>query len=242
MPTIRELFSLSFRLVPTTIVFIILLMVSSPIGWVLKQMLSFNSFLFAPRIPYIQPERRIFYCVRVLGIITSFIVVSLAKPNRCLLKTPAIFLRVLSQIFRQYNAIETFPIWLALVGFFFFFFFQPIRNIFNSLSCYKFALVLRENCTPFSANRVFLYIREFKIEERGRRRARPEVRITIWSSLRMTKMSTLARVGALLLFTDEIQRCSVLLVKRQYFDGLYCGSYISVSTVRVFLESVRVFC
>ena len=148
MPTIRELFSLSFRLVPTTIVFIILLMVSSPIGWVLKQMLSFNSFLFAPRIPYIQPERRIFYCVRVLGIITSFIVVSLAKPNRCLLKTPAIFLRVLSQIFRQYNAIETFPIWLALVGFFFFFFFNQsetflIRSRVTNLHlCYERTVLL----------------------------------------------------------------------------------------------------
>ena len=64
--------------------------------------------------------------------------------------------------------------------------------------------------------------REFKIEERGRREARPVVRITIWSSLRMTKMSALARVGALLFFTDVIPRCSALLVKREYFDGLYC--------------------
>ena len=63
--------------------------------------------------------------------------------------------------------------------------------------------------------------REFKIEERGRRQARPEVRITIWSSLRITKMSTLPRVGALLFSTDVIQRCSALLVKREYFDGLY---------------------
>ena len=63
--------------------------------------------------------------------------------------------------------------------------------------------------------------REFKIEERGRRQARPEVRITIWSSLRITKMSTLPRVGALLFSTDVIQRCSALLVKREYFEGLY---------------------
>ena len=84
--------------------------------------------------------------------------------------------------------------------------------------------------------------REFKIEERGRREARPEVRITIWSSLRMTKMSTLARVGALLFFTDVIPRCSALLVKREYFDGLYCFFYVSVSTVWGFVENVRVFC
>ena len=146
MPTIRELFSLSFRLVPATIVFIILLMVSSPIEWVLKQMLSFNSFLFAPRIPHIRPERHILYCVRVLGIITSFIVVSLAKPNRCLLKTPAIFLRVLSQIFRQYNAIETFPIWLALVGFFCFFnqseTFLIRSRVTNLHLCYEITVLL----------------------------------------------------------------------------------------------------
>ena len=65
-------------------------------------------------------------------------------------------------------------------------------------------------------------IREFKIEERRRREAWPEVRITIWSSLHMTKMSTLALVRALLFFTDVIPRCSALLVKREYFDGLYC--------------------
>ena len=65
-------------------------------------------------------------------------------------------------------------------------------------------------------------IREFKIEERGHRQARPEVRITSGSSLGMTKMSALARVGALLFFTDVIQRCSALLVKREYFEGLYC--------------------
>ena len=34
----------------------------------------------------------------------------------------------------------------------------------------------------------------------------------------------------------------MLLVKREYFDELYCVLYISVSTVWVFLESVRVFC
>ena len=73
--------------------------------------------------------------------------------------------------------------------------------------------------------------REFKIEERGRRQARPEVRITIWSSLRITKMSTLPRVGALLFSTDVIQRCSALLVKREYFDGLYSFFYLSFSTV-----------
>ena len=50
------------------------------------------------------------------------------------------------------------------------------------------------------------------------------------------------RVGALLFFTDVIPRCSALLVKREYFDGLYCFFYVSVSTVWVFVENVRVFC
>ena len=62
-----------------------------------------NVFLFEPRLPYIQPGRRTLYCVWVFGkFFSSSIVVSLAKPNHCLLKTPAIFLRVLSQNFRQY--------------------------------------------------------------------------------------------------------------------------------------------
>ena len=94
--------------------------------------------------------------------------------------------------------------------------------------------MLRDNCTPFSANRVFLYIREFKIEE-GRRKNNH------FQFTAHDKMSTLARVGALLFFTDVIHRCSVLLVKREYFNHLYCVLYISVSTVWVFLESVRVF-
>ena len=58
----------------------------------------------------------------------------------------------------------------------------------------------------------------------------------------MTKKSTLARVGALLFFTDVIQRCSALLVKREYFDDLYCFFYLSISTVWVFADSLRVFC
>ena len=38
---------------------------------------------------------------------SSSIVVSLPEPNRCLLETPAIFIRVLSQNFPQYVATET---------------------------------------------------------------------------------------------------------------------------------------
>ena len=83
-------------------------------------------------------------------IFSSSIVVSLAKPNRCLLKTPAIFLRVLSQNFRQYVAIETALIWLVLVGFFCVF--SQSESICNLHSCYKFALVLQKSCTPFLAN------------------------------------------------------------------------------------------
>ena len=79
---------------------------------------------------------------------SSSIVVSLAKPNRCLLKTPAIFLHVLSQNFRQYVAIETALIWLVFVGFFYNIFFANQKAVLictrvTSLhSCYRRAALL----------------------------------------------------------------------------------------------------
>ena len=83
-------------------------------------------------------------------------------------------------------------------------------------------------------------IREFKTEERRRRQARPEVRITSGSSLSMTKMSALARVGALLFFTAVIQRCSALLVEREYFDGLYCFFTSAECEVKESMKCIKV--
>ena len=70
------------------------------------------------------------------GIFLKCSVVLHAKSNRYLQKTAAIFLLNF--------VVQTALIWLVLVGFFCFF--QPIRDHL------KFALVLQENCSPFSAN------------------------------------------------------------------------------------------
>ena len=87
---------------------------------------------------------RTFYCVRDSGIFfTCPIVVSPAKPNRCLLKT--------TDIFSASYAL----LWLALYGFFCFFFTQSGTNLY---SCYKFAVVLKENCTPSSANQNWVIV------------------------------------------------------------------------------------
>ena len=57
------------------------------------------------------------------------------------LKTMAIFLNFV---------VKTALIWLVLGGFFCVF--SQSETICNLHSCYKFALVLQKNCTPFSAN------------------------------------------------------------------------------------------
>ena len=52
-----------------------------------------DSVILLAHFPYIQPERRNFYCFRVFGIFFScYIVVLPTKPNRCLMKTMTIFL------------------------------------------------------------------------------------------------------------------------------------------------------
>ena len=63
------------------------------------------------------------------------------KSRRLLLKTMAIFLNFV---------VKTAPIWLILAGFFWVL--SESETICNLHSCYKFALVLQKNCTPFSAN------------------------------------------------------------------------------------------
>ena len=79
---------------------------------------------------------------------SSSIVVSLAKPNRCLRKTPAIFLRVLSQNFRQYFCYRNSSnlIWF-LLGFFFVFLasqkaFVICTRVTSLHSCYRRAALL----------------------------------------------------------------------------------------------------
>ena len=68
------------------------------------------------------------------------IVVLCTKSDRRLLKNMAIFLKF----------VKTALIWLVLGGFFCVF--SQSESTCNLHSCYKFALVLQRNCTPFSAN------------------------------------------------------------------------------------------
>ena len=104
--------------------------------------------MFAPRLPYIQPERRTLYCIGVLEkFFSSSIVVLLAKPNSCLLKTLVIFLRNLAQNFRQYVAIETALIWLVFAGFFCVF--RQSESICNLHSCYTFCTRVTEELHSF---------------------------------------------------------------------------------------------
>ena len=109
--------------------------------WLIFLFLS-TVFFLAPHFQYIQLKRRTFYCVRVFGIFFNFSIVVLStKLNRRLLKTMASFLNFV---------FKTALIRLVLGGFFYVF--SQSETICNFHSCYKFALMLQKNCSPFSAN------------------------------------------------------------------------------------------